>query len=208
MTRTATTRTSGRTPSRARGSGLGQFERAAERYIELLGQADPREQKLLVDAVTTATNTPTGADALDENLWGPAPTAGEDSAAQIMLLRRSFADRRRLEEQSLTRDQAADLLGVSPQMVTEYLHKGDLLGLKIGRSWLIPAWEFDADAERGFLPGLCPLQRAFPGGVVTLTQWVIRPSADLDGRTPRDALVAGDVDDVLDVATTLTAAGW
>jgi hypothetical protein len=37
---------------------------------------------------------------------------------------------------------------------------------------------------------------------------VLRASADLDGRTPRDALAHGDVDKVLDVATSLTAAGW
>lgn len=196
-------RHAGIAPVSGTSSDLDEIKAAADMFAQLLGDADDHERQLLVDAVT-----PGDTDHLDENLWGPAPTPAETGAAQLTLLRRRFEARRDLEQQSVTRDQAAALLGVTAQMITEYLRKHELLGFKNGRSWLIPLWEFDADLKRGFLPGLAPLYRSFPGGVVTLTQWVLRASPDLDGRTPRDALAHGDVDEVLHVATSLTAAGW
>lgn len=202
---TGRSRGTGRDNNRVRGTAadLAEIREAADRFAALLEVADKSERQLLVDAVTPSDTEP-----VDENIWGAAPSPAETGAAQLALLRRRFDARHELEEQSVTREQASDLLGVSSQMVTEYLRKHDLLGFKSGRSWLIPLWEFDADRERGFLPGLPWLGRCFPGGVITLTQWVTRPSADLDGRTPRNALATGDIDEVVDVATSLTAAGW
>jgi hypothetical protein len=180
-----------------------RIREAADQFVRMFDAADAREQQLLVDAVS-----PDQPEELDEDLFGPAPSTVEVRAAELSQLRRRFADRRRIAETALTREEAAELLGVTAQAITDYLAKGQLVGIKNGRAWVLPSWEFDPDVERGIVPGIARLRQAFPGGVVSLTRWVTRPSIDLGERTPRDALAAGDVDKVIDVASTLTAAGW
>jgi excisionase family DNA binding protein len=145
---------------------------------------------------------------LDPALWGRRPSESEAALAAVTNLRKQFDRRRELENASLSRAEAADLLGTSEQAVTDYLESGRLLGLRRGRRWLIPAWQFHADTERGVLPGLSQLGRVFPGGVVAMSLWVTRPSADLGDRTPRDVLARGDVEPVVRVARSLTSAGW
>lgn len=186
----------------------GRVREAADQFVRMIGAASPHEQQLLVDAVSGTETDTEVAEQLDEDLWGPAPTAAEVRAAELAQLRRRFADRARVTETALTREEAAELLGITAQAITDYLAKGDLVGIKNGRSWMLPSWEFDPDLERGIVPGIRGLRDAFPGGVVSLTKWVSRPSVDLSGRTPRDALAAGEVEKVIDVASTLTAAGW
>ncbi|MFT4287707.1 MAG: DUF2384 domain-containing protein, partial [Nocardioides sp.] len=77
-----------------------------------------------------------------------------------------------------------------------------------GREWRLPTWQFDPDAERGFVPGLAELQRVFPGGPVTLTAWMTTPHADLGDATPVAQLAAGHIDAVVLAAKSLTAAAW
>ena len=84
-----------------------------------------------------------------------------------------------------TRAEAAQLLRISDQAVSDRLAAGDLVGLKDGRVWKLPAWQFDADTENGWLPGIVDLRQHFPAGPVTLTAWVTAPNVDLGGRTPR-----------------------
>jgi hypothetical protein len=146
--------------------------------------------------------------ALDETLWGPAPSTARTHTAALQTLKNEFVARRALLDTALNRTEVAELLGVSPQAVLDRLADGDLLGLKDGREWRIPIWQIHAGAERGFLPGLAALRRAFPGGLVALSHWATAPNADLDGSTPADALAAGRVDDVVAVAAAATAAAW
>ena len=111
-------------------------------------------------------------------------------------------------EASLTRTETAELLDISEQAVLDRLEAGDLIGLKKGREWRLPAWQFNPDAERGFVPGLARLREVFPGGAVSLTEWAVAPNVELDGSTPADELAAGHVEDVVRVAHTGTAAAW
>lgn len=177
---------------------------AAASYVQLIESAAPADQQRLVEAVAAPSNN----DELDESIWGAAPSAATASAAELELLRNKFADRQQLAQHSLTREQAAQLLEVSAQAITDALQHGELAGLKSGRRWLIPSWQFDADSERGILPGVAELSLAFPGGVVSLSRWVTRSSPDLDDRTPRDVMAAGQADTVIALASQLTAAGW
>lgn len=108
----------------------------------------------------------------------------------------------------MSRTEAAALLGISDQAVTGALEAQRILGFKRGRRWLLPAWQFDPEAERGVLPALGQLAAVFPGGVVSLSGWATRPHPDHAGRTPRDALAQGEADAVLRSARMVTAAGW
>ncbi|MFT4009951.1 MAG: helix-turn-helix domain-containing protein [Nocardioidaceae bacterium] len=147
-------------------------------------------------------------DRLDPTLWGHAPTPAERREAGLVNLRRQYESRRQVAESSLTRAEAAELLDVSEQAILDRLESGDLIGLKKGREWRLPAWQFAADSERGFLPGLARLRQAFPGGAVAITEWATSRNRDLAGATPAEKLAAGETDAVIRLAADGTAAAW
>lgn len=143
-----------------------------------------------------------------DEAWGPPPRAGQYARAQQVNLELGFARRREVAEQSLTRRRTAELLGVSDVTVSAWLGEGRLLGLKDGRQWRVPSWQLDPDSVGGVLPGLDRLAAVFAGRVVPLTRWVLRTQPELGGRTGVSALADGDVDRVVTVARSSTAAGW
>jgi len=199
------TSAAGEVPSAA-GTGSGSSDRGGQvkaAVTQLLRDAPAAE----VDRVLTATSGGAG-QALDAALWGPAPSREQAAAGVLANLRKQFAGRQALEGESVSRAEAAELLGTSEQAVTDGLEARRLLGFKRGRRWLIPAWQFDPEAERGVLPGLAELAGVFPGGVVALSGWATRSSADLADRTPRDVLADGGTQAVLQLARTVTSAGW
>jgi excisionase family DNA binding protein len=169
----------------------------------LVDDADPGELDRLEEAVTAAAE-----DGLDARFFGPAPDAVTAATAVVTDLSEQFAQRRRLAAQALTREQAADLLGISAQSVTIRLEAGKLVGIKVGRAWRLPRWQFDPDNTDGALPGLDELQAAFPGGPVSLSAWMTRPLAEFDGRTPREEMIRLGSAAVTAHARRLTAAGW
>jgi len=147
-------------------------------------------------------------DGLDPTLWGPSPSTAEATRAHMVNLAARFADRQAVLTQSITRAAAAQLLGISDQAVSDRLAAGDLVGLKDGRAWKLPAWQFDADTESGWLPGIAQLRQHFPTGPVTLTAWATTPNVDLGDHTPAAVLAAGDLDQVLLVAQARGPAAW
>ena len=166
-------------------------------------------QELPASEITEFIDTVTGADDdLDPALWGDAPSTAEAARAHLANLTAKFADRQTVLAQSITRADAAHLLGISDQAVSDRLNAGDLVGLKDGRVWKLPAWQFDADTENGTLPGIAALRQHFPAGPVTLTAWVTAPNADLDNHTPAARLAAGDVDQVLRAAQAGGPIAW
>ena len=166
-------------------------------------------QELPASEITEFIDTVTGADDdLDPALWGDAPSTAEAARAHLANLTAKFADRQTVLAQSITRADAAHLLGISDQAISDRLNAGDLVGLKDGRAWKLPAWQFDADTENGTLPGIAALRQHFPAGPVTLTAWVTAPNADLDGHTPAARLAAGDVDQVLRAAQAGGPIAW
>lgn len=180
-----------------------QLGAAAAQLADILVRDAPGETLRLLSVVQGDQ-----VEVLDPALWGVEPSADDIRSAVVGELHEQFSARRALEGASVTRAEAADLLGKREQAVSDDLDAGRLVGFKRGRTWFLPAWQFDAGSERGILPGLSHLQRAFPGGVVALTRWVTSPSPDLDGKAPRDALARGAGDRVIAVAGQLTAAGW
>ena len=100
------------------------------------------------------------------------------------------------------------MLGIAAQSVTSKLESGKLIGIKVGREWRLPRWQFNPDNTSGALPDLDTLQAAFPGGPVSLSNWITRAHPEFDGRTPRDEIVIHGSAPVIKVARALTAAGW
>lgn len=169
----------------------------------LVNEADRAEVQRLEAAATAEV-----ADDLDERFWGPSPDSVTAVRAVFADLRDQFAQRQQLAANSITRDDAAELLGISAQSVTDKLAARKLVGIKVGREWRLPAWQFEPDMPDSVLPDLNTLQTVFPGGPVSLSQWILRPQPEFDGRNPREELILHGSAAVIGLAGVLTATGW
>lgn len=137
--------------------------------------------------------------------WGPPISEAEAASLERKNLHLQVAQRRDQLTTSYTRAEAADMLGVSPQTVSEMVAKHRLIGIKDGREWRFPAWQFTPDSAEPVLPELGRLVREFPGGVVSLSRWMNRPNGSFDGRTPQQEMLH-DSDHVFAVVNSLTVA--
>ncbi len=138
--------------------------------------------------------------------WGASPSAGELKRTQAIgeTARREALDS--VLTGALSRDHAAERLGVSAQAISERRKAGTLTALRRGREWRFPAWQF---ADDGTLPELKGLIAAWPGSALSLSTWAVRPSSDLQGRTPAQQLARrGGAARVLELVQAIGAAGW
>lgn len=114
---------------------------------------------------------------------------------------RAWAARERLYATALSREQAGQRVGVKPNQITNLLDEGDLLALDGPDGLRLPAWQFDPETRRGRLDGIARVAAAFPGRVLALSSWMLAPNPALGGRTPRQAMLDGDIEHVVAVAT-------
>jgi signal recognition particle subunit SEC65 len=169
----------------------------------LVNEADESELARLEAAATAES-----ADDLDEHFWGPAPDSVTAVKAVFADLSDQFAERQQLAANGISRDDAAEILGVTAQSVTAKLASGKLIGLKVGREWRVPTWQFDPDVATGVLPDLDTLQAVFPGGPVSLSRWMLRSQPEFDGRNAREEMILHGSTPVIELAQVLTATGW
>jgi hypothetical protein len=140
---------------------------------------------------------------LRDDAWGPEPSPEAVAEAVEWNASVGLARRRELIERSIGRDEAARVLGVTPQAVSDAIKRGRLIGLKEGREWRLPRWQFSADQPRGVLHGLRELIEVFPAGIVALSRWAQTDSPDLAGLSPVVALQRGRVAEVVQLARAL-----
>ncbi len=169
----------------------------------LVNEADESELARLEAAATAESS-----DDLDENFWGPAPDSVTAVKAVFADLSDQFAERQQLAANGISRDDAAEILGVTAQSVTAKLASGKLIGIKVGREWRVPTWQFDPDIPTGVLPDLDTLQAVFPGGPVSLSRWMLRSQPEFDGRNAREEMILHGSAPVIELARVLTATGW
>jgi hypothetical protein len=142
---------------------------------------------------------------LDPAGWGGAPDAHEVRAAAAANAVRLARERAGVAADALSREDVAELLGVSSQAVSNRIRQDRLVALRAGRRWLLPAWQFDPESVDPMLPGIADLLGAWPGSPVALSRWATTPSRDLDGRTPAAALGDGQVREVVAAARAIGA---
>jgi hypothetical protein len=147
-------------------------------------------------------------DDLDERFWGAAPDSVTVVTAVLADLSDQFAQRQQLADDGITRDATAELLGITAQSVTAKLAARKLVGIKLGREWRLPTWQFDPDVATGVLPDLDTLQAVFPGGPVTLSQWMLKAQPEFDGRSAREEMIVHGSTPVIELAQVLTATAW
>jgi hypothetical protein len=169
----------------------------------LVNEAD-ESQVARLEAAATAESP----DDLDERFWGPGPDSVTAVKAVFADLSDQFAQRQQLAANGISRDDAAGLLGITAQSVTAKLASRKLVGIKVGREWRLPAWQFDPDVPTGVLPDLDTLQAVFPGGPVSLSRWMLRTQPEFDGRNAREEMILHGSAPVIELARVLTATGW
>lgn len=172
------------------------------RVTALVDDANDAEIARLTEAVAGEDR-----DDLDARFWGPSPDSTTVTRAVFEDLSGQFAQRRQVAANAISRDEAAELLGVSSQSVTSRLTSGKLIGIKVGREWRLPTWQFDPDDPTRVLPDLHTLQDVFPGGPVSLSRWMLLGQKEFDGRSPREEMARHGSAAVLEFAKVLTATG-
>lgn len=160
----------------------------------------------LADALERLRDNADGGD-LYESAWGPEPGGGETAAARLSGEAAVGESLEQALRGALTRDEAAERLGITPQAVSKRRAARRLIALRRGREWRFPDWQFHEDS---LVPGLPYLIAAYPGTPLALTTWATTANADLDGHTPAEALLtARGVEWVLsDAVRPLTPAAW
>ena len=145
--------------------------------------------------------------AKSQDVWGPEPSHAELQLAQASAHRATTTALEGALAGALSREEVASRIGVTtPQAVSERRKAGKLVGLRRGREWRFPAWQF---ADDGTVPALSELIDAYPGTPLALSVWAVTPSPDLDGNTPaRELTRRGGAERVLEIAQALSAAAW
>jgi len=107
--------------------------------------------------------------------------------------------RRELVAGSLSTPEVALRLGVSAAAVTKRRAAGRLVSFRHRGDWRYPAWQFDEGVP---LAGVIEAWRALPHHAEDLrrVRWFVLPSQQLGGRSPVDALRAGDTAAVVEAA--------
>src|SRR5450759_180064 len=176
--------------------------------------ADPKALREATDAlrhtsrdmvllIVTALHAQGGTSAPLDDAFGPDPSRAAFAGAIAWNVATGTERRQDLIERSITRHEAARRLGVSAQAVSDMLDRGALVGLKEGREWRLPEWQFEPESPAGVLPGLRHIVARFPASIIALSRWIERENPDLNGSTPRYALQREKVEDVLRLVETL-----
>jgi hypothetical protein len=96
---------------------------------------------------------------------------------------------------ALSADEAGRILGITRQAVDKRRRTGTLLAVREGSDWRYPACQF-ADGE--VVAGIADVVRGFgPASPWVALDFLLAPDTVLAGRTPLEALKAGDSDEVV-----------
>jgi len=185
-------------PARSKRQAIERLHAAEEQLAAALPLADlnaitiQTEQAAAVAADETSPRTsPMTGEAL--------PSSSELERIELANLKRAFAERKRLLRNALTVRDVAELLGSGRQTPHDRLKAGGLMGIKDRGQWRFPAWQFDAGGPDGVVAGLPDALRELRGPLSDLARirWFITEKPLLGGRTPIEALLDGDLDDVV-----------
>jgi hypothetical protein len=152
-------------------------------------------------AIANATEAPTDLAVLLRALSSPELLEDLKKADPLApaFIRGIEASRRLINDHggALTSVQAASLLGVSRQMIDRKRQHGKLLAVSTGRhGYRYPAWQFEPS---GVLPGLeDALSVLAPFDSWMQVAFFVSPNERLQGKTPIEALKAGDLEAVLE----------
>ncbi len=181
-------------------------QRTVNAVQELLNQLTPEELEVIsghIESALTDANdaTPTPPSELVTALTGGRRYSQEEQLAlKLSALLRTFRHRRQVLADALTATQVAELLGTSRQTPHDRVKSATLLAVFDRGAWRFPVWQFDPQGPDGVIPGLPAVLRALRVSPLAKVSWFVRPNPSLDGRTPLEALRAGEGERVVSVA--------
>lgn len=129
------------------------------------------------------------------------PTRTAELVGQGVAL--DFARRSAVVANTFTAPEAAKMLGISRQAVTERWKKGKLCGFVVNDALRLPTWQFDAERPNGVVAGLPGVLAALERSGLSLLNsiyWLTTQQPELDGRTPVEALREGRAEHVVSQA--------
>jgi hypothetical protein len=127
-------------------------------------------------------------------------TADAEAEVRHRVLEASFRERERLLDDSLTTSEVASLLGVTRQTPHDRAKQKTLLAIEDKNQLRFPRWQFDADGPSGVVSGLPEVLRALAIGPLAQARWLTRANRTFGGRTPLQAIKAGDLETVVQEA--------
>ncbi|HZO55253.1 MAG TPA: hypothetical protein VFB63_21270 [Bryobacteraceae bacterium] len=158
------------------------------------------------DSLVRAAESRTDADVLIRALQSPSALQTIEQVEPLAgALLEGITARRELIEQgggTYTSQQAASALGITTQAIHKRRMAGRLIGLYMGKQgYLYPVWQFDGS---GTLPGLEQvLERLHDIDAWMQAVFFLNPNPQLDGTRPLDALRSGQLEEVVEVASTI-----
>ncbi len=113
---------------------------------------------------------------------GVEPVSDEEA---LLIDAEAAAAYHRLRATSLGVEEAARRLGVNASRVRQRLAERSLYGLKDGSTWLLPAFQFQAE---GLVPGVDVVVRRLPSdiGPLAVARWFSNPNSDLCTRDDQE----------------------
>jgi len=131
---------------------------------------------------------------------GRTATEKERLALESANLARYFQHRQELLRDSLSAVEVAHLLGTSRQTPHDRVKAGTLLAVRERGGLRFPRWQFDPNGPDGVLANFVPVLRALDVTPLAQVSWFVRPNPYLEGRTPLEALRAGEGERLVSIA--------
>ena len=180
-------------------------------YLETFKTLTPSEQELVTQALKRVVHVEAvdpAADALAEAITGRTFSRKERIQLEMETLSKHFQHRRQLLDPALTATQVAQLLGTSRQTPHDRVGGQTLLAIKENGKLCFPAWQFDPAGPDGVIDGLPAVLKALEMSDYAKLNWLTRANPYLGGRTPVDALKAGEREWVVAEAAAAGASQW
>ncbi|MBS1998951.1 MAG: hypothetical protein JSS86_21645 [Cyanobacteria bacterium SZAS LIN-2] len=125
---------------------------------------------------------------------------------EVTSLFRYFEHRKQLLENSLTAQEASELLSVTKQTIHDRTRDGKLIGLLENNVLRLPTFQFDPAGPNGIVAGLPEVMAAVHSSTFGKISWITAANRVFKGRAPIDILKEGRIDEVLEQARSLGVA--
>jgi excisionase family DNA binding protein len=151
------------------------------------------------EAISAVTSRESGRTRRSTITGEPVPSPAEMTRLRRKNLLEGFAERHRLLQGSLSVAEVAELLQVGRQTPHDRVKAGRLLAVRENGRLVFPDWQFDPDGPDGVLEGFADVLHALQGPLSPLgrIRWFLRPKVLLNGKTPVEALLAGQAHEAI-----------
>ena len=108
-----------------------------------------------------------------------------------------FSHRKKLLANSLTAQEAAELLSLTKQAIHDRVRAGKLVGLLENNALRLPTFQFDPAGPNGVVAGLPEVMAEINSGIFGKISWMTEANVVFAGRAPIDVLREGKAGEVL-----------